>query len=360
MKIQYLAFVRLPTEKAHGLQIVKTCEALAGAGATVELVIPGRATIITEDPYTFYGAQRSFTFTTVQTPDYVSAGRLGFLLSLTWFAEAVKWRKSFWQADVVYSRDHLILLQYLLLGRRLVFEAHQKPSFFSSIVARCAFRVVVISQALKDAYERVGVRADNIILAPDAAGEPIALSRPDARRLLGWDPAARIVLYAGSLSPRKGAEVFAEAARLLPEVTVVVAGAVGARTNVWAQAPVRLMGQIPPAQVAIALRAADVLVVPSSAKDEDSALFGSPMKLFESLASGTPLVASRVPAVTSIVPDTAVYLVPADDPRALANGIQTALSDPRASERAMRAQEVARGYSWQERARRIREGLKGV
>ena len=33
MNILYLANVRLPTEKAHGAQIMKTCEALAAAGA---------------------------------------------------------------------------------------------------------------------------------------------------------------------------------------------------------------------------------------------------------------------------------------------------------------------------------------
>ena len=43
MKILYLADIRLPTEKAHGAQIMKTCEALARAGHAVELVVPRRA-----------------------------------------------------------------------------------------------------------------------------------------------------------------------------------------------------------------------------------------------------------------------------------------------------------------------------
>ncbi len=37
MKILYIANIRLPTEKAHGIQIMKMCEAFAHAGAEVEL-----------------------------------------------------------------------------------------------------------------------------------------------------------------------------------------------------------------------------------------------------------------------------------------------------------------------------------
>ncbi|MBN2472710.1 MAG: hypothetical protein JXN59_18445, partial [Anaerolineae bacterium] len=36
-QLHYLAPVRLPTEKAHGLQMVQNCEALAAAGAEVTL-----------------------------------------------------------------------------------------------------------------------------------------------------------------------------------------------------------------------------------------------------------------------------------------------------------------------------------
>ena len=37
MKLLYLANIRLPTEKAHGLQIMQNCEAFADVGAEVTL-----------------------------------------------------------------------------------------------------------------------------------------------------------------------------------------------------------------------------------------------------------------------------------------------------------------------------------
>ena len=42
MKIYYVANARMPTEKAHGIQIAKMCEALIEAGAKVELIVPRR------------------------------------------------------------------------------------------------------------------------------------------------------------------------------------------------------------------------------------------------------------------------------------------------------------------------------
>ncbi|KKU57466.1 MAG: hypothetical protein UX81_C0035G0008, partial [Parcubacteria group bacterium GW2011_GWA2_47_12] len=42
MKIYYIANARMPTEKAHGIQIAKMSEALRAAGADVILVVPRR------------------------------------------------------------------------------------------------------------------------------------------------------------------------------------------------------------------------------------------------------------------------------------------------------------------------------
>ena len=62
-KIIYVANIRLPTEKAHGVQIMKMCEALARAGAIVELVVPNRHTHIGGDPFTYYEVEENFIIT---------------------------------------------------------------------------------------------------------------------------------------------------------------------------------------------------------------------------------------------------------------------------------------------------------
>ena len=55
MKLKYLANIRFPTEKAHGIQIMSMCEAFAANGLAVELAVANRAVSdrfvkIKEDP----------------------------------------------------------------------------------------------------------------------------------------------------------------------------------------------------------------------------------------------------------------------------------------------------------------------
>ncbi|HEV8666352.1 MAG TPA: hypothetical protein VN665_00695, partial [Candidatus Paceibacterota bacterium] len=44
MKIYYVANARMPTEKAHGIQIAKMCEAFIESGIDLTLVVPSRKT----------------------------------------------------------------------------------------------------------------------------------------------------------------------------------------------------------------------------------------------------------------------------------------------------------------------------
>lgn len=358
MKLLYIANARIPTPRAYGLQIMKTLEAFSLAGVQVELVVPTRKAQSFEDPFDYYNVQNRFPITTLPVGDFLSWGPLGFLVSAFLFARKVQSLPVFKEADVLYSRDALVLLNYLARGRTIVFEAHAKPSLVSRIVARHATRVVVISEGLRIAYEKVGVAANNIVVAPDAVDERLfdgAPTRDDARTMLGLPKDAAIALYAGHLYPRKGAGTLAEAAQFLPNVLCVFVGGtkedVAAFRERWGHEPhIKIIGHIPHAQVPTYLRAANVLVLPNSAQNENAAQFTSPMKLFEYLASGTTIVASYVPAIREVLDENSAYLVNPDDPQALARGIEEALGD---QTRAQRALSLSRNYTWGARVRVI-------
>src|SRR3989344_2146866 len=91
MKLIYLANIRLPTEKAHGAQIMKTCEALVELGHDVELVVPDRASIISEDPFVYYGLTTRFPVRRLPVYDTIGEyGKLGFYIESFSFAYAVR------------------------------------------------------------------------------------------------------------------------------------------------------------------------------------------------------------------------------------------------------------------------------
>ena len=362
MNVLYIANIRLPTEKAHGIQIMKTCEAFARAGYTVELVVPTRRNTIDGEAFTYYGVEKVFKITTLRAPDFVRFGRAGFLFSALWFSERARWLKQFWNADIIYSRDAFVLAQYALLGRSVVFEAHAFPSRITRFVARRAFRVVVISEALKKAYISFGISGEKIIVAPDAVDAHLfegVAPRETEREALGLARHEKIVVYTGHLYARKGAQILAQSAKHLPDVQFYfVGGTVDDITQFRAQwgseKNIHIVGHVPHAQIPQYLRTANILVIPNSATNQDSKFFTSPMKLFEYMASGTPIVASDVPSIKEILADKDATFFTPDDACSLTEAIKAVFSNEKtAQEKAQNALQKVKGYTWSKRAERI-------
>jgi glycosyltransferase involved in cell wall biosynthesis len=361
MRLLYLAYARVPTEKAHGVQIMKTCEALANAGTDITLMLPGRKTPIAEDPFTHYGIQKRFPVISLRTPDLIEFGPLGFMLGAVLFAEAARMRREFHTADIVYSRDAFVLLQYLLLGKQCAYEAHTKPTFVSRIVARQAKTLVVISEGLRDAYLRAGVRKEKIVIAHDAVDTSAFVTLPDktaARRALDIPLHAKIALYVGRIDAAKGVETLAAAQTHLSDTEVVIVGSGPLKESLIARYPkVRFLPETPYRELPQVLAIAEVLVIPNSATDTDASLYTSPLKAFAFMASGIPIVASDVPALRNILDEKSAYFFKADDPESLAGAIGESLRDPSlAATRAAHAREVGKGYTWEARAHAILSG----
>jgi glycosyltransferase involved in cell wall biosynthesis len=123
---------------------------------------------------------------------------------------------------------------------------------------------------------------------------------------------------------------------------------------------IRFQDQVPPDEVPLYLRAADVLVLPNSGRFAISRHYTSPMKLFEYMAAGRPMVASDLPSLREVLNhEENALLVPPEDPKALAQAIIRLLTDPSLKDRlvASAAGNVIR-YGWPQRAMGILEFMK--
>ena len=96
-KLLYISLMRLPTEKAHGLQIMQNCEAFADSGMSVTLWVARRWNTREmrqiDDPFAYYGVQPNFRLRRIPCidifplfrPDGMGA-RLAFYLLLLSYA----------------------------------------------------------------------------------------------------------------------------------------------------------------------------------------------------------------------------------------------------------------------------------
>lgn len=354
LRIGYLANIRLPTEKAHGVQIMKTCEAFARLGHEIELVVPLRATRITEDEFAYYGISTPFPVSRLPVWDTVIYGRIGFLLESLLFAHAARRFLRSKDFNLLYSRDEFILAR---MPTPYVWESHTGAwNAAAQRVAHRAQHIITITQGLKDFYVAHGVSSDKISVVHDGV-DLEQFSHPESkeasRRRLGLPSSAKIALYVGRLDGWKGSNTFLGAASLLPETLFVVIGGDAPHvTQLSERYPnVCFLGARPYKELANNMAAADVLVLPNTGTDEISVRFTSPLKLFAYMTSGIPIVASDLPSIREVVDETAAYLVPPDDAAALAHGISEALAG--GNERAQVARSRVTEYSWKRRAERV-------
>ncbi len=118
--------------------------------------------------------------------------------------------------------------------------------------------------------------------------------------------------------------------------------------------PLYFGGSVAHNDVANWCAAADALLVLGTRANEFSYFYTAPMKLFEYLASGRPVVAADTPALRSLVLDDEVTFYTPDGAPDLAQKISNVLAHAETAEqKSMRGIVTAREHLWSRRAERI-------
>jgi glycosyltransferase involved in cell wall biosynthesis len=270
----------------------------------------------------------------------------------------VRRKIEFERYDAVFTRDAF------LVRSGFFYEMHdvRKGPFQRSALKRAA-GVVCITKGLAEYCKKTGLEENKIMVAPDAVDLRkffVAEDKKACRAKLGLPINKKIILYAGHLYAWKGADVLAKAASLLSSdaLAVFVGGTdsdiVLFRKKFGSDQRIIIAGRQPHDLIPYYLKAADVLVLPNSAKEDISRLYTSPLKLFEYMASGVPIVASDLPSLREIIDESSAFFAKPDDPRSLAETLKRVLEDPTGAARgAETALSVVGRYDWDSRAARI-------
>ncbi len=388
MKFYYLANVRIPTEKAHGLQIMQMGEAFACAGADLTLLIPRRINspemARIGDPWAYYGVRRNFAIRRVACIDLFGLpgiAPIAFAIQTGTYLLALSLVLLFRHADVYYSRDLLTVLALSLFKprRALVYEAHQLSHSGIGRVLQgwCVQRVgivVAVTRKLADDLKARGAR--QVIVEHDGIRVERFENLPDsltARARLNLPAEAFIVGYLGQLHTMemsKGIDVLIEAVARIPDraISLCLVGGPAAMADTLRSRWLELglpgerflfVGRVEPSLVPVCLSAFDVCTMPFP-WTEHFAYYASPLKLFEYMAAGKAILTSDLPAVAEVVRDgeTALLVSPGDVP-ALGGALRRLYDDPGLRARiAAAAQQEALRYSWQGRAERIMKCIR--
>ena len=347
---------------------MKVCESLAQSGAEVSLILPGRKTHLRQSPFQYYGVEENFSICVEKVPDLIRFGRIGFILSQIFFGLRAAWR--YRHTDVVISQDEWILLWCRMLSIPFVYEVHNgRDNIAARIAAKHSLFLVANSEGTRNFYVRQGIEKANILVCPNGVDIDrfnISLSQQEARAKLHFPSDKKIVLYTGHLYDWKGADTLAASAAFLSEdIEIVFVGGteknVASFTTTFAHLPqINIRGHQPSGEIPKYLRAADILVLPN-ARIGESEQFTSPMKLFEYMAAGKPIVASDLPSVREILTEKEAFFFTPGDVESLARTIVSVLAEPEnASQKSANAHEKAQMYTWnrEELLQKIKTHLK--
>jgi len=396
-KLLYLSLMRLPTEKAHGLQIMENCAAFADAGYDLSLWVARRwntpALRAAGDGFAYYGLARNFRLRRIPCidlfpllpPDSRRRAQLAFYLLQLSYALVCCLLLLLERADVYYSRDELLvaLLTRLKPGRKIAYEVHQfAPSRRGAALQRhCCRRagsVIAITAGLRaDLIAQRGAKPARVLGAHDGIRQARFAQLPpqaQARQSFGWNERAFIVGYVGrlqTLGMDKGLGTVIDA---LAQVDGAHLALVGGPDDLaqqlrqqWAALGLpaeRFLytGHLLPGRVPLALRAFDVCVLPFP-RTAHFARYTSPLKLFEYMAVGGTILASALPAWADVLTDgETALLVPPGDSAAWQRAILHLREQPALRRQlGQRAREVALAqYTWAARAAAIRSHIESA
>ncbi len=391
MKIAIIAPTCIPARRANTIQVMKMAAAMAALGHEVRLAAP------TENPMRdrdrglpepsqefkhFYGLLHTFPIEWLDSSPRLRRYDYGW--------RAVRWARG-WGAELLYTRLPQAAAVSSQLGLGTILEVHDFPQgrlgpflFRRFLRGSGALRLVMITHSLAEdlaqgfhLYSLGGTKPGDpfLVIAPDGVDLARYACLPGPQEARAALPSLKdkgfTAGYTGHLYSGRGVELILEAAARLPEITFLLAGGeppdverVRSIAGARGLNNVLLFGFIPNAELPAYQAACDVLLMPyqrrvAASSGGDIGRYLSPMKLFEYLACGRPILSSDLPVLREAVNPENAVLLPPEDPNAWVEALLALQGDP--SRRTVLAQSArlsAEGYSWEARANKIIEGLR--
>lgn len=366
MKITYIENVRFPSERAHAIQILHTCQELGKLGHEVLLVTPNRRGTSQYHDMVPNGTKITFHHHLLSCVDalaiaYIPKQFAYYLQRWSFIVTCRAWKRT-QHSEIWYTRDSYLLGKLFTPGERWVLELHNIPNEgLWKKIRVLVKKFVVISRPLQDWLIQRGVSVEDVCIAPDGwdpASHPSHQDRNEARTSLGWGRDGVVFIYAGGLFPWKGVDRVVQwwNQHPLAGAKLIILGGTDADrariSSLTSSSSIQILRPVPPIDVSRFLQAADVGILPTSPEHEIGRLYTSPLKLFEYLSMGLPILASDVPSSREILDESVAKFF--SDQASFYAARQKIMSDAAWKKEAQeQAKKRSLFYTWSARAKKI-------
>lgn len=313
MNILYCCDAEFPGRAAHTVHIMRMCDAFEKHGNKVTLFMKKKSNSIQdEEIFEYYGVDNKFELWIKEKTESLFS-KVGFIGK--WLRQVKN--RSF---DLIYGRSiWFCATGCLFTDINVIFETHNKilkSSIFGKLlkmlITRQNFkRLVVISKTLQEYYiNEYGVERDKVFVAHDGADE---VDFSTVKNTYDIDLNKKNIGYIGSLHDGRGIDVILKIAENLQNYCFHIVGGGNDDIKKWKEKydyeNVKFYGHIPPVEVKDIGCFMDVLLAPyqkavwlgKEGETANTVDFMSPMKIFEYMSFGKPIVCSKLPACEEIL-----------------------------------------------------------
>lgn len=240
---------------------------------------------------------------------------------------------------IVHTRDWNFVKASVKHQIPVIFERHyfQQTQFESEIVNSPFFQIAITqSEPVRQSLIEYGMPPEKVVWLYNGFEQSFLVRQPEAaeewRRELLLGQYQHLVVYSGALYTFKGVDLLIDVAQQLPNIQFAITGGNDSQVQAYQElakqkqvSNIKFLGWILPRERLVSLfQAADVLAHPHLSGKE--ANFTNPVKFFQYMASGTPIVVTEIPPLMEFKnsPLIACWCEP-DNPTKFAESIQLTL-----------------------------------
>lgn len=373
MQIAVITTSQVPSITANSIQVMKVCQSYRQLGHDVTLIVPGRNTADWNEISKIFGIQSKFKIKYIPNHRVFRRYDFSFRSGLHIFLK---------NYDLIHTWMPQIAIIAGFLGKPYIIELHGMPTgkvgpkiYKDIIFSKQKKRFLCITNALREMYEKeykFKFRDSEIQIAPNGVVLEPYLNLPETseiRKNLGIKNQFTAV-YTGHLYQGRGMDLLVELAKNLPEIQFIWVGGREEDVNQWREfinkdqiENIRLMGFVGNEYIPIYQSAGDVLLMPyemriAGSSGGNSVDFCSPMKMFEYMAAGKPIISSDLPILHEVLNEQNAIFCPYNDVDQWVDAINLIKNNPAYGIRlGNQARMDVEQYSWTERAKKSLDGF---